>query len=223
MSPGASTASSSQSRVQTPSDERSAVLHAALVVAQQRGYHGTTLDRVAEAAGTSPDRVTAHFRDRHEMLTAALEMAFEHWYDEVPTWKPSHPLPDLEEEIARRLTRGVVAGRRAADFWRLGLLLRLEPALAGSDCWELFVEIRERTRSALLDYWRSILPAGTAADPALVELVVRGHLSLVDGSVLAAHATPDWDLERMMGLVATGVTAALERRTGAQVSASGRP
>ena len=58
-----------------------------------------------------------------EMLQAALELAFHDWYDEVPTWKDVPPLPDLRDEIERRLLVGVTAGRRAADFWRLGLLL----------------------------------------------------------------------------------------------------
>lgn len=190
-------------------DRRRAVLRAAMVVAQQRGYHGTTLARVAEAAGVEPAVVEAEFTDRSELLRAALELAWEDWFEEVPTWREVEPLPDLHAEIDRRLRAGVTAGQRAADFWRLGLLLRLEPALADSDGWELFADVRRRTRVALRAYWARILPADTADDEGLLELMVRGHLSLVDGSILATHGSPDWDLDQLMSLVATGIAAVL--------------
>jgi AcrR family transcriptional regulator len=209
MSPGADRVSADHRHPGATAETCRAVLRAALAVAQQRGYHGTTVARVAEAADVDPSAVTGCFPDRVTMLRAALDEAFTHWYDEVPTWKEVEPLPELRDELDRRLGRGVGAQRRAADFWRLGLLLRLEPALAESDCGELFLAVREQTRQALRDYWRRILPDDSDLGPGLVELAVRGHMSLVDGGVLASHAIPEWDLERMMRFVAAGVSQAL--------------
>lgn len=197
-----------------PSDEpvgRRTILRAALTVAQQRGYHGTTSARIAELAGVDEAAVSAAFPDRALMLRAALELAFQDWLEEVPTWKDVEPLPDLRDEIQRRLVGGVAAGRRAADFWRLGLLLSLEPALAESDIGEVFAGVRERTRKALRDYWARILPGFSGADPDVVELAVRGHLALADGVILATHGTRHWDLEQMMSFVATGIAAVLGR------------
>lgn len=199
-------------------DERLAVLRATLAVAQQRGYHGTTVARVAETARCDVAAVTRLYPDCHDMLRDALRLAFDQWYDEVPTWKPVEPLPRLRDELDRRLRRGAGAGRRVADFWRLGLLLRLEPALADSDCWALFAQVREHTRQALREYWCRILPPEVSADSALVDLAVRGHMSLVDGAVLAAHATPEWELDRMMSFVATGLASAVEREASRQGS-----
>lgn len=192
------------------------MLQAALEVSHRRGYHGTTIERVAELAGVEPGVVTAGFASRGEMLRAALELAYEQYCRQTPTWQEMEPLPALGDELARRLMRGVAAGVRAADFWRLGMLLNLEPVLAGSDCGELFLEVRERTREALHDYWDNILPDDVAADTALVDLAVRGHMSLADGSVLAAQATPDWELDRMMRFVATGIAAMVEAREAEQ-------
>lgn len=188
--------------------ERVAVLRAALTVAQQRGYHGTTAARVAETAGVDPTVITSQFPSRLDMLSAGLALAFEDWAREVPTWKPVEPLPDLRDEIVRRLRQGAAAGRREADFWRLGLLMRLEPALDESDCCDLFIDVRQRTREALRDYWARILPE-LDDDVDRVSLAVNAHMSLVDGAIIAAHSNPDWDLQRMMDFVATGVAAAL--------------
>jgi AcrR family transcriptional regulator len=186
------------------------VLRAAMTVTQQRGYHGTTATRVAETAGVAPEVITSHFPSRLDMLRSSLELAYEDWSQEVPTFKPVEPLPDLRAEISRRLRQGVAASRRAADFWRLGLLMRLEPALVDSDCCDLFIDVRARTRDALRDYWRQILPDGQGDDAERVELAVNGHMSLVDGAIIAGHSNPDWDLERMMDFIATGVASALE-------------
>lgn len=210
MTSGADPARSGPSADDPGPDERRAVLLAALAVSQQRGYHGTTPTRVAEVAGVDPEAVTSSFPGRAEMLGAALELAYQQYCDETPTWQEMEPLPDLRDELDRRLRRGVAAGVRAADFWRLGMLLNLEPLLADSDCGRLFLEVRERTKEALRDFWVHVLPDHVAADPALVELAVRGHMSLADGCVLAAQATPHWELDRMMRFVATGVTALLD-------------
>lgn len=209
MTPGADSATAGHRHAGATAEACRAVRDAALAVSQQRGYHGTTVARVAEVAGVDPSVVTGCFPDRVTMLRAALEEAFTHWYDEVPTWKDAEPLPDLRAELDRRLARGVGAQRQVADFWRLGLLLRLEPALAGSDCGDLFLEVRARTREALHDYWVRLLPGRYGLDPALVDLAVRGHLSLVDGGVLASQATPEWELERMVAFVAAGVAEAV--------------
>jgi AcrR family transcriptional regulator len=192
-------------------DRRRAIARAGISVAQQRGYHGTTAARVAAVAGVDEDEVEAAFPERAGLLRAALELAFRDWYEEVPTWKDVEPLPDLRDEIERRLVTGVAAGRRAADFWRLGLQLSLEPALAGSDIGEVFLDVRERTRLALRDYWARILLDIPGADPEVVELAVRSHLALTDGAMLATHAAPHWDLERLMSVVASGIAAVMGR------------
>ncbi len=216
MPPGADPAPTGVSVADPGTETRRRVLRAAMTVAQQRGYHGTTAARVAETAGVDPTVITSQFPDRLDMLSAGLALAFEDWAREVPTWKPVEPLPDLRAEITRRLRQGVAAGRREADFWRLGLLMRLEPALAESDCCDLFLDVRRRTREALRDYWAQILPDDEEA-VARVELAVNAHMSLVDGTVIASHSNPDWDLERMMDFVATGVAAALGTPTGEEV------
>ena len=179
-----------------------------MTVTQQRGYHGTTATRVAETAGVAPEVITSQFPSRLDMLRSSLELAFEDWSQEVPTFKPVEPLPDLRAEISRRLRQGVAAARREADFWRLGLLMRLEPALVGSDCCDLFDEVRGRTRDALRSYWPQILP-DSQDDDERIDLAVNAHMSLVDGAIIAGHSNPDWDLERMMDFVATGVASAL--------------
>ena len=139
-------------------DERERVMRAAVRLARSRGYHGTSVDRLAAASGLPPDVVTSLFPDRVALLEQVLERAFEDWYREVPTWEVAAPMADLREELERRFARGVLAGRTSADFWHLGLVLHLEPDLHGRGSFGLYLEVRERVLAALRDYWSRLLP-----------------------------------------------------------------
>lgn len=51
---------------------RSALLEAAASVFAERGYHGATLDAIAERAGLSKGSVYHHFASKHELFGALL-------------------------------------------------------------------------------------------------------------------------------------------------------
>lgn len=188
-------------------DERDRVMTAALHLARRRGYHGTSVDRLAAASGLPPDVVTSLFPDRVALLERVLEHAYEDWYHEVPTWEVTAPMADLREELERRFARGVLAGRTSADFWHLGLVLHLEPDLHGRGGFGLYLEVRERVLTALRDYWSRILPQDLL-DDALLALMASAHLSLVDGATVAMQASPRWDLHELMSFVARGIAGA---------------
>ena len=186
-------------------DRRVAVLRAAVAVALGRGYHGTTYERVARAADVDEADVRHEFSDTVELLTAAFELARDEWYDQMPAWRDLEPAPDVPADITRRLLLGVAAGSRAAAFWRLGLVLRLEPALNGVDCCALFDDVRAHTREVLHDFWASLM---TDQSSLAVDQVTAGHLSLIDGAVFAGAASPQWDLDRLMTFASAGIVAA---------------
>ncbi len=186
-------------------DSRAAVLRAAVAVALQRGYHGTTYERVARAADVDEADVRREFSDTVELLAAAFELARDEWYDQMPAWRDLEPLPDVPAEITRRLVLGVAAGSRSADFWRLGQVLRLEPALDDAACCALFNDVRAHTREVLHDYWASLMSDRSSS---AVDEVTAGHLSLIDGAVFAGAASPQWDLERLMTFASAGIVAA---------------
>lgn len=190
-------------------DQRERVMRAAVRLARSRGYHGTSVDRLAADSGVRPEVVTALFPDRVALLEEVLERAFEEWYREVPTWQGGAPRPDLGEELERRFARGVLAGRTSADFWHLGLVLHLEPDLDGRGGFGLFLEVRDRVVVALGDYWSRILPQDLLDDE-LLSLMASAHLALVDGSTVAMQASPHWDLQELMSFVARGIATALQ-------------
>lgn len=60
-------------------DRRRQITEAALGVVARHGVHGTTTARVAEAVGLSQAAIYKHFRNRSELLLAALD----HLYDQI--------------------------------------------------------------------------------------------------------------------------------------------
>ena len=59
----------------TPQDDATfaAILNAAVRVFGSRGYHGTSVRDIAEAAGVSPGSLYNHFASKHDLLVVILE------------------------------------------------------------------------------------------------------------------------------------------------------
>lgn len=197
-------------------EDRERVMRAAVRLARSRGYHGTSVDRLAAASGLPPDVVTSLFPDRVALLEQVLERAFDDWYREVPTWEVAAPMADLREELERRFARGVLAGRTSADFWHLGLVLHLEPDLHGRGGFGLYLEVRDRVLAALRDYWSRLMPQDlldSGHDDGLLLLMASAHLALVDGATVAMQASPRWGLHELMSFVARGIAGAVRSGT----------
>jgi len=65
----------SPTRQRQAEEHRRAILHAARGLFARRGYAGTTLEAIADAAGVSPKTVVAGFGSKRGILAAALDPA----------------------------------------------------------------------------------------------------------------------------------------------------
>lgn len=89
-------------RPRLPAAERRALLlEAALDVMGERGYHGTSLDEIAKAAGVSKALIYEHFDSKRDMYGALLTMHLQ------PLFESLEENTRTGAEGAERLTGGV--------------------------------------------------------------------------------------------------------------------
>jgi AcrR family transcriptional regulator len=78
------------------------VLRAAFIAFGERGFDKTSMDEVAEAAGTTKRTVYAHFTNKETLFRAAIGQATEWFLAELPALDPQG---DAAEELTRFASR----------------------------------------------------------------------------------------------------------------------
>ncbi len=73
--------------------KREAIVQAAIAEFRESGFSGTSMDRVAAAAGVSKRTVYNHFPSKDELFSAILDQL----------WNRSHALPELRHDAGRPL------------------------------------------------------------------------------------------------------------------------
>ena len=71
-------------------ESRQRILDAALAIAAERGYDGTTVALVCERAGLPASSVYWQFRNKDELLAEALDHSYRAWRLAGPTWQPAN-------------------------------------------------------------------------------------------------------------------------------------
>jgi AcrR family transcriptional regulator len=87
--------------------KRRAIIEAATAAFLDRGYRGTSMDAIADAAGVSKQTVYQHFGDKQrlflELIAATVQTASDPVYDEVRRLADSGRLEHDLSDLARRL------------------------------------------------------------------------------------------------------------------------
>jgi AcrR family transcriptional regulator len=179
-----------------PEERRRRILMAAVDVLRERGYSGTRVVDIAEAAGTSSGLVLYHFKSLEGVLAQALTCLEDDFY------------ADLQRDL--RSTRGPVERLRYMGELAAGA----GPAVGD---WSLWLEIWVRalrdegartTREALDRRWRAalreVIDEGVVAGafkPGDPEAATVRLASLMDGlAIQLALADPDMSPARMRDL-----------------------
>jgi AcrR family transcriptional regulator len=105
---------------------RQRILDAAAEIARERGYEGTSINRVSERSGLPASSIYWHFKDKDQLIAAVIDRSFTAWVEALTI------VPDLPVDVSAE--RAFVEGLRNAgeqldqfpDFLRLGLMLILE-------------------------------------------------------------------------------------------------
>ncbi len=164
---------------------RERLLAAATALFAERGYAGTSVDRVAERAGIAKTALYYHFGNKEGILAAVLERAAITWIEGIRE-AASQGGPPLE-----RLDRAL-AGMRALveeNPWivRLLQMLALEVAGRKPEVRATLRAILHRAREAIVSGMREAL----GLDLPDVETVAGVILGLLDGISLGALVDPE--------------------------------
>ncbi|MSO41040.1 MAG: TetR/AcrR family transcriptional regulator [Solirubrobacterales bacterium] len=141
---------------------RAEVLAAALKLAEQGSFRDLTVDEISRAAGISRSAFYLHFRDKHDLLLAALGDADRELYEMADRWWHGEGPP---AELVREAIEGVV--RVYAGHAEL-LRIATEVSTYDAEVREVWLGIAERFIVATADHIRSEQAAGLiprALDP----------------------------------------------------------
>ncbi|WP_112246579.1 TetR/AcrR family transcriptional regulator [Kribbella monticola] len=103
-----------------PERRRPMILDAALEVFSERGYAGTTMQSVADAAGVTKPVVYDSFANRDELLLALLAREEQHLVTSIVAALPADPAVGTpEEHVLEGLTAFLRSVAKSPQSWRI--------------------------------------------------------------------------------------------------------
>ncbi len=91
-----------RTRIQQENEER--ILDAALKVFSARGFSGSTIDEVAEAAGMSKPNLLYYFRTKEAIHRALIERVLDTWLDPLRSFDAEgDPVSEIRSYIRRKI------------------------------------------------------------------------------------------------------------------------
>ena len=188
---------------------RQMILEAALRLAAERGYVGTTMALVRRATGLPPSSLYWHFSNKDQLLAEALEHGYTRWSQIAPRWEPTPSGGDLREELLTNLRRTTSDTHGAkADWWRMGLMLALESGpTVGDGPRERFLRIRTQTLATFALWWSEAVDLPRAHIETLARLTLAAH----DGLFIHVQTDAYADLDPLRQRLADGLAAVADR------------
>jgi TetR/AcrR family transcriptional regulator len=97
-------AAQTQRRTRIQEEKEELILEAALEVFSQRGFHGSTIDQIAEVAGMSKPNLLYYFRTKEAMHRALIDRVLENWLEPLQAFNAEgDPEQEIKSYIRRKL------------------------------------------------------------------------------------------------------------------------
>lgn len=192
---------------------REAILDAAMEIAAERGYDGTTVAAVTERSGLPASSIYWHFGNKDGLLAATLEHSYREWRRSAPTWEKRAEPEVLGERIDSRLQRAAKALAQNPQFWGLGLMLILEQRVKEPEARRLYLQVRQDTENAITAWWLEVLDGD--AGPAELELarrLARFYMMMMDGMFIQVRGGSGRSPRSQVSLLAHGLAAYVSKR-----------
>ncbi|MEU2280677.1 TetR/AcrR family transcriptional regulator [Streptomyces sp. NPDC013178] len=137
-------------------ESRQRILDAAVEIAGERGYEGTSIAAVSAKCGLPASSIYWHFKDKDDLIAAVIERSFETWLAavELPGEESGTPL-ERTVAMAANVAKSLVD---APDFLRLGLMLALERRPAEPRGRTVFLQVRDITHQKITETIRVLFP-----------------------------------------------------------------
>lgn len=190
-------------------ETRERILGAALELAAERGYHGTTMALVTERSGVPASSVYWHFGNKDALLAEVLEYSYGRWRSEADYTIAAEG--DLRAQFRARFDSIRLSLRDAPEFWRLGLMLALLTGPESIAARDRFLQVRHERIDTSLAWSESVLGADVVeCHPELPALITQFVLAAGDGLFMASLIDRRWSFDRLVQALgrATGQAAA---------------
>ncbi|WP_328422325.1 TetR/AcrR family transcriptional regulator [Streptomyces sp. NBC_00443] len=137
-------------------ESRQRILDAAVEIAGERGYEGTSIATVSARCGLPASSIYWHFKDKDDLIAAVIERSFTAWLTavELPGEDAGTPLERVMT-MAANVAKSLVD---APDFLRLGLMLALERRPAERRGRTVFLQVRDLARQRISDMIGTLFP-----------------------------------------------------------------
>jgi AcrR family transcriptional regulator len=188
-------------------ESRQRILDAAVVIAGERGYEGTSIAAVSAACGLPASSIYWHFQDKDDLIAAVIERSFETWLAavELPGEEAGTPLERVTA-LATAVAKSLVD---APDFLRLGLMLALERRPQEPRGRTAFLQVRDVARQKIAKVIETLMPG---LDESAVRALTTYAIAGADGLFVQREISGDAiDLVAMFELHARLVYEAATR------------
>ncbi|MGU3586397.1 TetR/AcrR family transcriptional regulator [Rhodococcus sp. C26F] len=171
-------------------ESRRRILDAAVAVATERGYEGTSIALVSTKSGLPASSIYWHFKDKDELIAAVIERSFSSW---MSGWivPDGDDLRERLTALARQVAKTLL---ESPDFLRLGLMLTLERRPVEPSARTMFLQVREQARRQLVDAARTLFsdaPEFSDVPDDAVELLATYAMAAADGLFIAKEIGGD--------------------------------
>ncbi|NUP15151.1 MAG: TetR/AcrR family transcriptional regulator [Streptomyces sp.] len=191
-------------------ESRQRILDAAVEIAGERGYEGTSIAAVSAKCGLPASSIYWHFKDKDDLIAAVIERSFETWLAavELPGEETGTPLERVTA-MAANVAKSLVD---APDFLRLGLMLALERRPTEPRGRTAFLQVRGIAGEKITEVIRTLLPD---LDEGAVRTLTTYAVAGADGLFVQREISGDAvDLVAMFELHAELVYEAAIRMAG---------
>ncbi|MEV8433443.1 TetR/AcrR family transcriptional regulator [Streptomyces chartreusis] len=157
-------------------ESRQRILDAAVEIAGERGYDGTSIAAVSAKCGLPASSIYWHFKDKDDLIAAVIERSFEAWLTavELPGEETGTPLERVTA-MAGNVAKSLVD---APDFLRLGLMLALERRPTEPRGRTVFLQVRDITHRKIAEVAATLFPA---LDEAAMDTLTTYAIAGADG------------------------------------------
>ncbi|MFD9934136.1 TetR/AcrR family transcriptional regulator [Streptomyces massasporeus] len=137
-------------------ESRQRILDAAVEIAGERGYEGTSIAAVSAKCGLPASSIYWHFQDKDDLIAAVIERSFETWLAaaELPSEDTGTPLERVTA-MAGIVAKSLID---APDFLRLGLMLALERRPAEPRGRTVFLQVRDIAGAKIAEMAKVLVP-----------------------------------------------------------------
>ncbi|MGW1719130.1 TetR/AcrR family transcriptional regulator [Streptomyces sp. NPDC002156] len=137
-------------------ESRQRILDAAVEIAGERGYDGTSIAAVSAKCGLPASSIYWHFKDKDDLIAAVIERSFETWLAavELPGEETGTPLERVTT-MAANVAKSLID---APDFLRLGLMLALERRPTEPRGRTVFLQVRDISHQKIAEVVTTLFP-----------------------------------------------------------------